>query len=458
MQIYIMPLFKIEVPTINQILKYYSREDILKEMLKLSKNREFVGSVSGKGYMKRPSIVQYPTDIIQAVKNGATSFHISVERWSNPMQLSTENKNYDELRIGWDLLMDIDSRLGMPVAQKCAKFVIDFLKKYKITSFGIKFSGSRGFHILVPFEAFPKEINYQPTAKQYPRIPRTLVEFIKENVQEKLLKWLVGKFTAKRLVEISKKENLNAFDFVEIESGWGERHLFRAPYSLNEKTWLVSIPIKDPEEFDPKKAKIESVKVQYEFFKPKEKEATDLLIDALDWAAKKEEIEKERPKRKKRIVVATKKVPENLFPPCIKEILKGLHDGKKRSVFTLISFLRNMNWSWEEIEEKLYEWNKKNTSPLSKTYIKGQLNWNKRQKNLLPANCDRDLFYKDIGICKPDEICKNIKNPVNYPFKLMPKNKGKKKERYICRICNKSFKTLKGLKIHQIKYHDESVL
>lgn len=454
-----MPLFKIKVPTVNEIVKYYSQEDILREMLKIAKNREFVGAFKDGGYAKRPAMIQYPSDIIQAVKRGITSFHCSVERWSNPMQLSTETKNYDELRIGWDLLLDIDSHLGMEVAQRCAKLVCDFLRKYGIKSFGIKFSGSRGFHILVPFEAFPKEINYEPTAKQYPKIPHTIVEFIKENIQEDLLKWLIDRFTAKKLSEIMPKQDLDAFYFVEIESGWGERHLFRVPYSLNEKTWLVSIPLKDPMDFDPRNAQIDKVNVKYPFFEPKKEEATELLIDALDWLAKKEKIERKEEKKKK-IVISTRKIPETLFPPCIKTILSGLEDGKKRSTFTLINFLRNMNWSWEEIEKRLEEWNEKNKPPLSKTFLRSQLNWNKRQKQLLPANCGSDLFYGSIGVCKPDKICERIKNPVNYPFKIIPKKRRKDKEskRYICRKCNKAFKSLKGLKLHQIRYHGENVL
>ncbi len=448
-----MALFKIKIPTIPQIIKYYSREDILKEMMLLAKGREFVGSVAGKGYMKRPSIVQYPSDIIQMAKRGATSFHISVERWKNPMQLSTENKNYDDLRVGWDLLMDIDSRLGMPVAQKCAKLVCNLLKKYGIKGYGIKFSGSRGFHILVPFEAFPKEINYEPLAKKYPKAPRAIVEFIKNEIGDDLLKYLIERYSAKKLTEISKKDNLDAFYFVEIESGWGERHLFRAPYSLNEKTWLVSIPLKDPEEFDPSIAQINRVRVTTKFFNPREEEATELLIDALDWFAKKEKIES-KPK-KRRIVTVTRKIPESLFPPCIKNILNGLSDGKKRSLFTLINFLRNMNWTWGEIEERIYKWNEKNSPPLSKTYIQGQINWNKRQEKLLPANCGSDLFYNSVGICKPDKICEKIKNPVNYPFKILPKKR--KKEKFVCRRCGKTFKTLKGLKMHQIRYHGEGI-
>jgi len=118
------------------------------------------------------------------------------------------------------------------------------------------------------------------------------------------------------------------------------------------------------------------------------------------------------PSRKTKI-----KVREEFFAPCIKKILEGIEDGRKRSCFTLITYLRLCNWSWEEIEEKLAEWGKK--VGLKESILKSQLRWHKKQKPLLPANCSNDLFYRDIGICQPDEICKKIKNPINYHLFLL---------------------------------------
>jgi len=62
------------------------------------------------------------------------------------------------------------------------------------------------------------------------------------------------------------------------------------------------------------------------------------------------------------------------------------------------------------------EWNKKNYSPLKKGYIQSQLIWHKRNITRLPPNCDKPN-YKELNVCKPDELCRQIKNPVNYSFK-----------------------------------------
>ena len=66
----------------------------------------------------------------------------------------------------------------------------------------------------------------------------------------------------------------------------------------------------------------------------------------------------------------------------------------------------------EELEKKIYEWNKKNNPPLKEGYIKSQLSWSYRKKPIMPSNCKE--FYQGIGVCQPDNFCTAIKNPVNY--------------------------------------------
>src|SRR3989344_7501176 len=139
-------------------LMYYSREDVRKYMLKFSKNRECVPQYF-EGYGKRPDAFQYESDILEYVKRGATSFHCSEELWSDPLEISTElsKKELDDSRIGWDLLLDIDSPY-LEYSKIYAQLLIDTLKFHGIKNIGVKFSGSKGFHIIVPWKAFPEEI------------------------------------------------------------------------------------------------------------------------------------------------------------------------------------------------------------------------------------------------------------------------------------------------------------
>ena len=411
-----------------EILRYYSREDIQTAILNFSKDREVVGSLRDGSYLNRPDTLLYPKDILERVKKGVVAFHCSVEKWFNPMQLSTNltQKEMDNLRKGFDFLIDIDAKVKLEHAIIAAEVVYNFLKDLGVKA-TIKFSGRRGVHIGVASEAFPDVIDFKKTSIRYPEIPQTLAEFVTEKAREQILEGLInfeGGVAAlvKCLPSVSE---LSPYSFIDIERGWGNRHLFRLPYSLHPKQWLASVPIKieNLKRFKPEDANPEKVKTDVEFLVNKEDEATELLLQALEWKSK-------QPKEVIKVVRIGSKiktlVPEEFFPPCIKLILNGLKDGRKRSLFTLLAFLRNMNWKQEDIEKRIREWNMKNSQSLNERFIKTQLKWHFRQnRNLMAANCSSTLFYDNIGICKPDHVCdlKRIKNPVNYPFRLMKKNK-----------------------------------
>lgn len=444
----------------HQILEYYHREDVAKTIASSAAGREAAGVFIDGTYDARPNAIFYPNDVKQMAKKGITSFHISVEHWKNPMALSTEAKNYKELRTGFDIIIDIDSKLGIEEAKLAALLICEFLEKYGIKNYGIKFSGRRGFHISLPWAMFPKEIDFRPAARQYPKIPRIISRFIRRGIAESLMKELIKTKGAKQLLDIleEKPSTLSPYFFVEIEKDWGSRHLFRAPYSLNEKAWLVSLPIKtnDLLNFNPNIAKPEKVEIKEDFFKGEENEAESLLLDAMDWYATIKKEEKKKPIARR--VIWDRKIPEELFPPCIKLILAGMSDGRKRSMFTLINFLRMCNWPWDEIQEKLFEWNGRNKPPLPKTLLVSQLRYS--QNNALnPANCDSNMFYIDIGICRPDNICKGgtdnitVKNPINYPFRRMRIRKKQPYISYKCSVCNRGFKGMHSLSIHKARTH-----
>lgn len=440
------------------VLQYYSRQEVIEQLLKNAQGREAVGAFWDGTFDQRPNIIQYPNDIVQMVKKGVTSFHFSVEHWSSPMLLR-DSKKYDKLRTGFDIVFDFDSKIGIDGSQLAALLVCKELERYGIKNYGIKFSGSRGFHLIIPWATMPKEINYRPVAKQYPKIPNAIAEFIRSRISGQLMRGLIKLKGAKQLIDILEEppEQLDPFYFVDLEKNWGPRHVFRAPYSLNEKKWLVSVPLSfnQLKNFKEDITKPDKISFNQPFFKEVEKdEAMLLLTEALDWLAKTRPKEEKKPQRR---IAYTKKIPENLFPPCIKCILRGLPDGRKRSLFTLLNFLKMMNWPWQDIENKIKEWNEKNKGPLPRSIILGQLRWNQGQR-LYPANCDNDQFYSSIGICKPDATCKKIKNPITYPFRRMPRiwKKSKKEKRvkmYKCDICNKAFTSMQGVYRHKLRMH-----
>ena len=410
--------------TREQLLNYYSNEKLQELLWDFGKNREFVARNIEGQYFKRPTMLLYPKDVLKQVELGAVSFHCSVERWRNPLLVN--ERNYEEQRVGFDWVIDIDSDKGIEEAKIAAKLVRDFLDKYNLGYF-LKFSGRRGFHFCVFWNNFPVEINYNKTITLYPELPKILASFLREQIKENLWAKLV-EYTGsvKELTKGKTVEEVNPFKFVDVEKDWSVRHLFRAPYSLHEKTGLVSVLInpENLESFKLEDAKIENIK--FEEIKLKKGDATKLIVDSYDWSARQKE--KPEPLSKKGIVIYKGKITSENFPPCVQKIFSGIQDGRKRSVFTLITFLRSCNWPMVEVEKTVLEWG--NKIGLQENYIKSQLVWHKRQKkSILCPNCKNDLFYKDIGICKPLPLCEKIKNPINFAVLKVSGTKKKRRKR-----------------------------
>jgi DNA primase large subunit len=215
------------------------------------------------------------------------------------------------------------------------------------------------------------------------------------------------------------------------------RHLYRMPYSLHEKTGLVSVP------FDIKHIlKFEKSEAEQKIFKPykfleredaKPEEATVLFQKAFDYKSEKQQKNRQETRRefeKSRNAVTSQNlhidntaIPEEFFPPCIKKITAGIEDGKKRALFILINFLGACNWEHEKIEEYIMKWNEKNKPDhLRETYIKGQLRYHKQQsqnskEKIMPPNCDNRGYMIDTRFCNPDNLCRTIKNPAQYAKK-----------------------------------------
>ena len=418
-------------------LKFFKRKDIQEEMVKHALNKE-VGVRYGEGFGKRPDVLSYPRDVLELALQNVTSFHTSEERWSNPLSLSSNitKKELDELRIGWDLVLDIDCKI-FEYSRICADLVVRFLKYNGVKDVSVKFSGNKGFHIGVPFEAFPKQVGNTLTKDLFPEAPKKIALYVTENIKKELAKRIMqlegndfSKIIEKtdsekdKVVYYQKNEfgteipHLNVEPFLEIDTILiSSRHLYRMPYSLHEKSGLVSLPI-DPDkvmEFEKSMAKPDAILEPMFTFLDRDvsgESGRRLLVQALDFEVKLEE-EREVEKKYEEMKIESP-ITEEFFPPCVKKILAGIADGKKRGVFILMNFLGKLGWSKEEIKAYLLNWNKdKNRESLRDNYIFGQLS-SFKAGDKLPPNCLNDAYYTGIGVCNPDGLCKRIKNPVNY--------------------------------------------
>jgi hypothetical protein len=500
--------------SLAQTLSYYKREDVRKLILEHSRNKE-IGVRFNDSFGKRPDILQYDNDILEFAKKGVTSFHCSEETWSNPLQLDANLKKQelDELRTGWDLILDIDCPYW-ELAKLITYVFIKAIKDHKVDSVTVKFSGSKGFHIAVPFESFPKNIIvFNQEAKKpitidikdiFPDGPRRIAAYLLDYAEKNLIqidpnsrtisfcKAKLGydkfmQFTGKKDTELmikvcakckktitadinpaseficpkcessirsnekfmqcpkckilmerkdakkavckcgsdSYEEKLDLGQIVAIDTVLiSSRHLYRMPYSLHEKSGLVSVP------FDIKHIlRFEKEEARPSKFEPfcfldrniKESEARMLFEKAFEFGAGKKDRDDYKDFVRKEYVVEgvfadAEAVPEAFFPPCIQKISKGVEDGKKRALFIMINFLASCSWPYDKIEEYVNKWNSLNKPDrLRDTYITGQLRYYKAQKKALPPpNCDNRAYMIDTQFCNPDELCKKIKNPAQY--------------------------------------------
>src|SRR3989338_9203599 len=212
-----MPLTK------SSVLKYYKRKEIQEALIAHARNKE-IGLRFGQSFGKRPDVLRYPREILDLTQQSissaewkteqALSFHASEELWENPLALSTgqSRKELDELRTGWDLVLDIDCKI-VDYSKLCAHLIVRFLQYCGVREVSVKFSGNKGFHIGVPFEAFPQEVGNVLSKNLFPEAPRKIAFYIKDNIASELGKNILafeqGNFSAVReKVQLSNEELL----------------------------------------------------------------------------------------------------------------------------------------------------------------------------------------------------------------------------------------------------------
>ena len=497
-------------------ISYYARKDIQKAMFDFCKHRETVANFNNKFFAKRPDTLDYASDILNSAKQGATSFHCSEELWNNPLNINTDMtpEEYNKIKIGWDFLIDIDSPF-LDYGKIAARLIIKELESHGIKNFGVKFSGNKGFHIIVPFKAFPEEVDGESTKDNFPEWPRLIAGYIFKKIREPMnreilsltsreklkekgelisehlcpkcgnptQKKLVGKYICPdikcktevehmksnrkqitcptcngKMNRVSEREiqfcNICKINTAKLEasSSYGgekrinkvefkiedtikstedsvdvvlvsSRHLFRAPYSLHEKTAFASIVLSKEQIQNFKPTDADPLKIIHpKSFMPdcESEEAKELLMEALDWGRKNKPKEETKKYEGQGVDMKGLKITEDIYPPVIQKILKGIpSDGRKRALGLLLSFFTSLEFPQDFIEEKIREWNNKNYQPLKQGYVKAQITWSVKNKRL-PPNYDKPI-YKEFGIRNPPEP--GMKNPINYTIKQAMRNK-----------------------------------
>lgn len=240
----------------GDVLAYYGleRKDIAQTLFEYGKDRRVVmtndpnvlgGSRGQRGF-------QTPDDILMLVQKALDgnisgipkkypSFHSTIGRYGGFAGRAQK---------GADIVIDIDVKDNYKEAFRNGKKVIQFLDFYNIP-YRIKFSGGTGPHIIIPYEAFPEAI----------------LEGKFNEIYQKLFHIITSR---------SKAGHIDS-------SFTSTNHFYRMPYSLNENTGLVSLPIRREQydDFTPAVAEIWNVEIDEEWFAEPEKSAKEAIIEML---------------------------------------------------------------------------------------------------------------------------------------------------------------------------------
>ncbi|HIH24788.1 TPA: hypothetical protein HA251_07185 [Candidatus Woesearchaeota archaeon] len=210
------------------------------------------------------------------------------------------------------------------------------------------------------------------------------------------------------------------------------RHLYRMAYSLHEKSGLASVVVPHDHilDFDKTEADPKTISFDRMFLDPAactQGDAEQLAKRAWEWRAKREEASAKRSVRLdangqpmgSEFEDVTETIPETHFPPCMRNILAGMKDGKKRAMFALTNFMGVCGWTPDAAEARLHVWNTESGKlgdPLREVAIKGHMRTVRMKKErIMPPNCKS--FYQDLGVCKPDDFCSRVRNPAQYAIR-----------------------------------------
>jgi len=135
--------------------------------------------------------------------------------------------------------------------------------------------------------AIPEIVNLQPTEAQFPALAQKIAHYLKASIREKLAQEIVS-FNPALEPQITDGKGRDPYAIVDVEDNWSVRHLFRMPYSLNEKVWRASLPI-DPAkimQFSPDDAEPRKVRPTFKFLEKFEKNEAERLVQrALEYDA-----------------------------------------------------------------------------------------------------------------------------------------------------------------------------
>ena len=208
-------------PTLGEVKEYYAREDVLTFLNYACKKRKVIFSFKDEPSLRSEANTPAlePRDTVhlhQIITEGIEGNMRGVEDDMRPSAYPSfhgmTSKDGDLIS---DFVMEADCH-GWRRSFVDVRGAIEILNDFRVPYIA-KFSGHRSLHLMIPREAFPDDFDGVYIAQSWRSLERRLRDFFHK--------------------------------YAQVRYAHGTGGILRLPYSLNENTGMVSLPI-DPEELD----------------------------------------------------------------------------------------------------------------------------------------------------------------------------------------------------------------
>jgi hypothetical protein len=252
------------MPTLGEVREYYARDDVLGFICDAAAVRKVVLSFKQEPSIRNegeiPPVKLTDVDELREYLMQRFSKEPPEETYSPEESLRAYPSFHFFTKGGdgapWDFIMEADCP-GWRRSFADVRGAVELLHAYHVP-FMIKFSGHRSLHVIIPREAFPEEVRNHPIGQIWKKLEGGLRKFFSRHAL--------------------------------IRQAHGTGGILRLPYSLNENTGMVSVPIRydDLNTFRPWETFHHLVEVKDDFklsrFIRRCKEERDKMADLLDAA------------------------------------------------------------------------------------------------------------------------------------------------------------------------------
>jgi hypothetical protein len=244
-------------PKIGEVLAYYGleREDVATAIFKYGSERRVTvtnepaslgGTKGQQGFSDPSDLVLMAKKLLEGNDNTVPKkypgFHGTIAKYAKDFNTKSQK--------GADVVIDIDVKDNFREAFKQGRKILNFLDYYNVP-FRMKFSGGSGPHFIIPYEWFPKSLLNGNFSKTHQLVFQTIVSR-------------------------SRAGNVDG-------SFMSQGHFYRMPYSLNEHTGLVSLPLtkEQYDDFTLSMAQIWNTQVNETWFQEPDESSKEALNDMI---------------------------------------------------------------------------------------------------------------------------------------------------------------------------------